>query len=381
LGLYKPALSPFYWIRCPRPGMRPFCESTKIPVDGPTAAKRKENRQLAEAAYAAKMGDLARARYALPAREIQAESDRTFRAWLGWYRDHVAATHRGVERERETLTRFDRDLGALRIADVTVGRVREWITARLAQRGPSGRPISPATVNRELDILKSVLRVAAEHGWIEESPISGMPRLHAPTPQRRVMTPDEESRILAAMLRPVDRALLIMAMDTLCRLGDCLDLRWTDDLGQTLWIPDPKTGVGYQVPVTARLRTALDAVPKLGDYVFHGYRIPETAAERRARVSHMLRRACARCEPPIPYGRAAGGLSWHWATRRTAATRMLLAGAPLSTVQRAGHWASAAMVLDIYADTDDPAVRAAVEGIGAQVQDRPQQPRQRPRAR
>jgi integrase len=365
VGIYTRPGSPFWWMRIERPGARALRTSTKIRADATDASEREKNRLLAERAYHTRLGDLARERYDIPA----AEPERlTLAKWIAWYREHIVPTHRGAEREHEALRHWSDDLGRLQLGAVTRAVVNEWVTTRRAKaRPPATKPPGPATVNREVDILKAALRSAVDHEKLDVSPIAGMKRLHAPTPNRRVMTREEEARLLR-VLTVEDQALLLMALDTLCRLGDCLDLRWDHDHGDTLWIPSPKTGAGFAVPVTTRLRAALDAVKKRrgkgAAYVFALRRRPETDSQRRAGVSHMLRRACAKCDPPIPYGRSSGGMTFHWATRRTAATRMLMAGVPLPTVQKAGHWQTATMVLDIYAQTVDSALRKAVEGIG-----------------
>lgn len=377
MSLYRRPGSPFWWIRLPRPRQRPLRESTKIAIHAATAPQRQENKQLAERVYHARLGDLARARHALPAAAPGADGER-LETWLTWYEHHVTSTHRGADREREILRRLRADFGGLRLPDVTRTVVTEWMTARAqATTGPQTRrrPISAQTVNREVNVLKAAIAAAAAHGKIPASPLVGMPRLHEVTPPRRLMTRDEERRILAAIRRPDDRALLIMALDTLCRLSDCLDLRRTEDLRTTLWIADPKTGGGYRVPVTPRLRRALDAIPGDGGYYFAHRRL-DTPAKSRYAVRQMLERACAKAG--VPYGRSAGGITWHWATRRTAATRMLEAGVDLPTVQRAGHWKRPSMVLSIYAESDEARVRQAVQTVGRHT--RGTRPRQAPQS-
>ena len=373
MPLYRVPNSPFWIMRLPRPGQRrPLCESTKILHSPSTTTQAKENRALAERAMNARMGDLARERYDLPPAAAEPDPEK-MGAWLTWYETHVVSTHRGAERERETLKRLRAEFGTLPLPEITRARVAEWMTARAKTVTPStGRPVSASTINREVDILKAVLRSAAQHGKLEASPIAGMTRLHTITPTRRILTRDEEARLLAAIRQPEDRALFLMGLDTLCRLGDCLDLRRDDDHGTTLWIRDPKAGGGYAVPVSSRLRTALDACPTDGhEYYFTRRRLGDANKSRNS-VRQMLEHACARTDPPIPFSRAAGGITWHWATRRTAATRMLQAGVDMATVQRAGHWASPSVVLGIYAGVDDARLREAVEGIGGHHPDNSQ---------
>ena len=65
----------------------------------------------------------------------------------------------------------------------------------------------------------------------------------------------------------------------------------------------------------------------------------------RQRFEYLCKKAGLR------YGRAQGGLTFHWATRRTGATRYLLEkGSPISAVQKQGNWKHPEMLLRIYAE-------------------------------
>jgi len=353
MGVFVRPNSPYFWLRLPRRGQAPLRESTGIPVSGGAAS-----RALAEAAYHARMGDLARGRYELPGAPEPVTPSVSFADWADWYAKHVLPTHRGQEREAEILAVLRAAFGHLTLTRITRTVVQEWTTARVSPT------VSPRTVNREADLLKAMLRSAVEHHKLDASPLAGMKRLHVTTPERRLMTLPEE-RALLKVLEPADKALLLMSLDTLCRLGDCLDLRWQDDRGKTLWIADPKVGGGYAVPVSSRLRTALDALPRTGEYVFAARRRFPTDARRRRGVAQMLEAACLRAG--LPAGRAAHGLTWHWATRRTAATRLIQAGEDLATVQALGHWRDPSIVLGIYSEADPRQVAAAAERIGKPV--------------
>jgi integrase len=208
--------------------------------------------------------------------------------------------------------------------------------------------------------------------YLAESPIAGMKRLKVVKPKRRLMTPAEERRLLPH-LRPDDTAIVLIGLDALCRLGDILDLKREDDDGTHLYISDPKDpnqSEPYRVPISTRLRKALDAVPERGPFYFPRRRIAMTERDRRNTIRQMLESACAKAG--VPYGRAHGGITFHWATRRTGATRMIQANVDLKTVQAIGHWKTADVMLDIYAEADPKAARAAVELVGqpAEADDR-----------
>lgn len=359
-------------------------EKTKIRSDADTPQQRKANRALAEQLYHARMTELARTDHELPEKRPRI----TLNAYLDtWYVPHALPTHRGAERERSALPHLRAAFGERTLEQIDRAAVSAWITKRLTTghviaAGPRTKartlpPPSPSTVNREIDVLKGILQSAVPK-YLAASPLYGMKRLHAPTPKRRLMSEDEERRLLA-VLSPEDRAFVLVGLDALARLSDILDLKATDDHGDRLWIADPKTGGGFEVPISTRLRKALDALPEDGrEYLFPSRRVAKTERDRRNGVRQMLERACAQADPPIPYGRAAGGLTFHWATRRTGATRMLSRNVPVATVQKVGRWQDPGVVLGIYHELIDDDARQAVEAVGPPTRRARSGPRARP---
>lgn len=334
-----------------RPHQKPLRASTKILVAGATAEQRRENKRLAQAIYTARMGDLARSRHDLPAAQTSALG---FNKFATWYDQHVIVTHAAAEREREILKRLRSSFGAIDLWDLTRKQAIEWMTARALQ-------VQPRTVNREMALLKAMLTKAVELEHLRASPLAGMRLLRVKKPKRRLLAPAEERKLLRVMA-PADRALFIMGLDTLCRLGDILDLKRSDDHRKYLYIEEPKDPEQpepYTVPVSKRLRRALDRIPKTGPYYFEHRRQAKRARDWRGSVQKMLRTACRLAH--VPYGRAKAGITFHWATRRTGATRMLNRGIPLPAVQRIGHWKDPSVVLEIYAEAFGKDERRAVE--------------------
>lgn len=364
MGLWK--RETYWWItyRDPQGVMRR--ESTRIPVDGGSPAQTRENKNRAQATLARKIItqiDSAQGRGAADPRPT------TFGAFATWYDTHVIAHHRGASRERELLADLRREFGAGPIAKITRQRVAAWMTRRLSEArtvqtkaGPvPGAPPTAATVNRTVDLLKSMLREAVQHGYLTASPLVGMKRLHAPRRPKARLTSEQEDAVLREMRHPGDRAMLIMGLDTLARLGDILDFRRDHDHGRTLTLVDPKNGELLEVPVSARLRAVLDALPEVGPYYFAHRRTAQKPREWASAVRQMLERACKRAG--VPYGRAQNAITWHAATRRTGASRMIAAKVPLPVVMRIGGWKTLEQVSD-YVVPEDDALREAVEAVG-----------------
>lgn len=352
MGLYRRHDSKFWWLILDGTGRR---ESTGVlHLASAESEVRKTQRELAQAVYISRMNALVRDAHDLPRRDIERQS---FQKFSVWYETHHTKKKRGAVRERYALAQLRARLGRRDLVGLTRAGVQEYATARLEED-----EVSPSTVNREIDLLKSILREAVHAGHLKVSPLVGMKRLRVIPIRKRVLTQAEEDRLLE-QLAPADRALYVVAVDTLMRLSNVLNLRRIEDKGTHLQLTDSKTGP-YVVPLSARARKALNALPKRGEYFFTHRRQAKADRDRRGAIRRMLERACARCKPKIPYGRAVAGVTFHTATRATGATRMLRAGVDAKTVQAVGNWKSLEQ-MGTYIQTDLKTMRAAVNRIGA----------------
>lgn len=353
MGVFARADSPWWWLWLETAQPRQQREKTAVKI-GTTASARKDSKALAETIYLRRMGELAKKIHRLPVEPAALR----FEAYATVYARDVIPHHDGAVRERELLQALRRGFGPELLTAIDRDRVREWMTLRREQ-------VSARTVNREVDLLKAMLRDAVPK-YLDASPIAGMKRLRTVPPKRRLMTPAEETKILR-VLAPEDKAILLMGLDTLVRLGDILALRREDDHGSELYIrspKDPTQSAPYTVPVSRRLRKALDALEEHGEYYFPHRRQAPTAAARRRAVRWALKTACEAVK--VPYGRGKG-ITFHWATRRTGATRMLQAGAELKAVQAVGHWKRPDVMLEIYAESTTKAAQRAVELVSGHL--------------
>lgn len=349
MGIYIRRDSPFYWCLCERPHQKPLIFSTKIPIAAHSAEARTEQRRSAEDVYRAKMTDLARQRHDLPLLDPETV---TFTKYADWWEKHHLPTRRRQDRDALALKHLRGWFGPMELIAVDRSMVQEYITARRSK----GKTNS--TINREVDVLKIMLRDAVPV-YLKTSPLAGMKKLRTIKPPKRVLTRDEETRLLAEL--PVrDRAFYIVAVDTLIRLQNVIDLRWSEVKRNHLELSDSKTGP-YKVPLSTRARKALDTLPKSGVYVFPHRHTAKNPRDVRNAIGRLLKRACARCDPPIPYGRGVG-VTFHTATRATGATRMLRAGFDPRTVQQVGNWKDFRAMQE-YLQPDSAHLQAAVNSI------------------
>lgn len=286
----------YFWMNLERPGLPPLRESTRVLAKGVAPPILAENRALAQKIYNARMGDLARQRHGLVLEHPRA----TFRAYADWYVDHVTAAKRTAGRERSAITHLVGFFGRYTVDVIDKDLAREYMTARK-------RLVKASTVNRELDVLKSMLGAAVPK-YVAANPLLGLRRLRARSPEAHVLSYDDEAALLEVMAPP-DQAVLICGLDALLRLSDIVTLRWTQDRGEYFDIFDPKAEP-YRPPISTRLRAALDGLERKGARVFH-HLSDQNAAIR------MFADACTRAK--IPHGRP-DGVTFH-SLRHTGATR------------------------------------------------------------
>lgn len=350
MGVYTRPDSPFFWILLEGTQTR---ESTGIPKHGGSPAQEKELRRQAETIYATRKTELAKSGAGLAvARQTIAYKD-----FAKWYEQHHVAHHRGADKGKSIVRQLGKYFDRFdSLADIGAVEVKEWMTWRSKQ-------VEKNTVNRELDLLKQLLK-AATPKYISASPITGLRRFRIEETEPRILTRDEEKRLLAAG-EPEDRAWLIVALDTLMRLSNCIYLKWPQvKRAQGVIVPLNAKVKHDNVPITMRMAEALEELEPMNEWVlptFHQHGKGKTAAKNRAERRFVLLCQIA----GVPYGRAAGGITIH-CLRHTGATRALQNGASVRTVMKLGGWKDEKSVMR-YVHAADSDVRAAAESISAPI--------------
>jgi integrase len=196
-----------------------------------------------------------------------------------------------VETAKGTLRRFVSFMRksyplAEDLAAVQSEHVRAFLDGE-AQRG-----ISPRTWNISLKLLKTVFRRLEPSSDAYRSFLKDAAQLEEKTIHREPFKEQEIMALLAAakgddLMRP----LIVTALCTAMRRGDCARLKWANvdmDAG-FIEIPTSKTGETAEIPILPALREELNRLPKTGsDYVFPAaaelYRNDRHALDRRLRV-------------------------------------------------------------------------------------------------
>jgi len=236
--------------------------------------------------------------------------------------------------------------------------VDEYRTKRLAETTRRKKGPSPATLDKEVELLKRMLNYAVACGSLTSNPIAAVKLLRKPNVRRSVLDEAAFERLLGAaegQLKPI----ILVAFDTGMRLREILGLRWSPvdlKLGMIkLGAEDTKTEQPRTVFLTSRVREALESQPRhiKSDAVFTN---PETE-EAWDDIRKMFRRACR--------GAKLNGV-WFHDLRRSFVTNARRRGVPESVVMKmSGHRTRA--VFDRYNIIEEDDLREAVKRLESSV--------------
>lgn len=150
--------------------------------------------------------------------------------------------------ERLLYRWFVAELGTIPLADLSPLVLRTW---RDSLRGC----YTPNTIRRYMTSLSAVLTVAVEqYEWMAVHPLRKVAQPPASPDRERCLTPDEQTRLLAACQQsrnPHLYAVVVLALSTATRKNELLQRQWSDiDLARGLLsIPQSKNGERRAIPL------------------------------------------------------------------------------------------------------------------------------------
>lgn len=185
-------------------------------------------------------------------------------------------------------------LGAIKVAEITRGdinRGKARLQAKPAMRStpigpiPTSKKLTPATINRYLASLASVLNYAIEHEIIEVHPMKGgkVKHLTESGGRTRILSGEEEERLLDAARDsswPMLHLFVRICLTTAARRGEVLKLRWKDiRLDDSIAVlAKTKNGRSRALPLVSDVKAALASAAKVkplqSDFVFFDPRDP-----------------------------------------------------------------------------------------------------------
>jgi integrase len=244
-----------------------------------------------------------------------------------------------------------------RLPHVTVARIEEYKRTRLAAGARS------ATVNRDLAVLRQLLKRAERERYIARNPFNTADLFLEEKKERRqphILTYSEETQLLT-VAGPMLRTLVVLLVETGLRVGkEALPLEWgnVDLANGAIQVRESKTVAGRRlVPLSdfcqAELCRWRDMTgPAFSGYVFFNERDPAT---------HLLKL-------PKTWARALTNAKIEYFPignlRHTFASRLQEAGAsPVTLAQILGH--SSTGIIQTYAKVLDEFRRDAIKKLEA----------------
>jgi integrase len=199
--------------------------------------------------------------------------DKSFGDALKRYAEKVAPLKRGARWELIRLKSLqDESIASRRLSALAAPDFSHWRDKRLEQ-------VSPATVAREMTLMRSVLRLAwKEWHWLKANPMADVkPPAEPPSRKRRVSSDEVERIELACGLEngltaetAMNRTGLafLFAIETAMRAGEIVGMEWPDVAEKSVRLPRTKNGDERRVPLSPRAREIIATLPRTDAPVF-----------------------------------------------------------------------------------------------------------------
>jgi len=201
-------------------------------------------------------------------------------------------------RDQEFIRHLCRLLGgATKIRDLTPGRVEGYQKQRIAEPSPRhlGENTRPATVNKEVSCLKTILNRAVRHGKLDNNPVEKVKKLPENNVRMRMLTREEVSSLLEAC-PPHIRPIVHMAWFTGMRRSEIVFLEWPEvDLKKDFIRLPPertKTKSARVIPLHPILKDMLRKIPR----ALHTNRVFLFGGEPLNEFKRSFKTACKKAE-------------------------------------------------------------------------------------
>jgi integrase len=174
-----------------------------------------------------------------------------------------------IEYAKNNKTSWKRDMTVLkyiepffknrRLREITPDTAEQYRSKRMKYRKSNGETLSPATINREIEVLRKMFTIAVNNGWVDENPCLArkLRPLTVNNIKERYLELNEEARLLAACTGQYEhmRPIIICALHTGMRKGEILNLRWdcVDFAKRHITLLKTKNGKKRNVPISSTL--------------------------------------------------------------------------------------------------------------------------------
>lgn len=298
------------------------------------------SKRMAEQALAVRKGEILQGRYQMGKR-----GDVRFDAFAKIYLDYAKTDKSSWARDETSLKKLLPFFGNRLLSDISPFLIESYKKKRAGE-------VKPATVNREIGLLKHVYNMGIKWGRVSTNPMRDVRLLHVKNVQERTLSQEEAAKLLGACTE-YSRPIVLTALCTGMRRGEILGLKWEQvDMGQrVITILNPKEGKTRKIPINDTLWETLEQLKKKAttEFVFVCVRTGKPAQKFTTAWLNALRRS------GIPRCR------FH-DLRHTFATYLVATGVDIITVQQLlGH--ASILTTQKYAHSAPESKRRAVAAL------------------
>jgi integrase len=153
------------------------------------------------------------------------KKQKLFSELMAEYLEHSKASKRSYKRDITSSKRLIRNFGKYPLDQILPSMIETYRTKR--QKEPSYRAIktAPATINREMALLKTVLNRAVDDGLLDRNPMKKIKMMKENNARDRVLTPEEFHKLFVCS-PPHLRPIIFLAYNTAMCITEILTLTW-----------------------------------------------------------------------------------------------------------------------------------------------------------
>ena len=242
-----------------------------------------------------------------------------FEKFADEYIEYAKANKRSWTRDEISLKHLIPHFKGLCLSKINPKHIEDYNRKRLDK-------VKPATINRELTLLKFMFSLAEKWKYANENPVKEVKFFQERQYLMKVLDKEEIKRLITVAGDPL-RPIIILALNTGMRKGEILNLRWSDvDFADCyIYIKKSKSNVMRKIPMNTIVVASLKNIKRENDYVFPGPRTGKQYSD----IFYPFKQACEKA--------GIKDMRFH-DLRHTAATLMVMGGIDLVTVKEIlGH--------------------------------------------
>jgi len=302
------------------------------------------NKTIAENVAATIKADIIRNKYGIPGPQKRI----LFENFADEYIElHSKQNKRSWKRDLTSLKNLRAFFGGKFLSEITPDLIEKYKAKRKAE-------VKPASVNRELALLKHMYTKAIDWNKATENPVKKVKLLREDNKKERILSKEEIKRLIEAAEQSDSyvKQFIIIGLNTGMRKDEILSLKWEniDFRNMFINVTHAKSGKSRKIPMNTVVKKALESIEKKNDYVFFN---PKTKSYTK-NITKAFKTVC----------RKAGIKNFRiHDLRHTAATKMIEAGVDLVTVSKILGHSSIQMTMR-YAHPTQANMRNAVEKLG-----------------